>query len=129
MFRIYSPKVTPLRVFVVPDVRVVQDEPLLDVIIVPLAPTATKVLLPKATPLSSVETPELAALQDAPPGGEQGAEEADGHRRADAALDGGRRGVAAVAQQAQGAQHAEAAGIPAEEAGCNLCGQVLQRLQ
>ena len=50
MFKIYSPKVTPLRVFVVPDVRVVQDEPLLDVMIVPLAPTATKLPLPKATP-------------------------------------------------------------------------------
>ena len=50
-FSIYSPKVTPLSVDVVPDVRGVQDEPLLDVRIVPLSPTTTKVLLPKATPL------------------------------------------------------------------------------
>ena len=52
-FRIYSPKVTPLRLFEVIEVRVVQDEPLLDVRIVPLSPTTTKVLLPKATPLRS----------------------------------------------------------------------------
>ena len=41
-FSIYSPKVTPLRVFEVIEVRVVQVIPSVDVMIVPLAPTVTK---------------------------------------------------------------------------------------
>ena len=51
-FRIYSPKVTPLRVFEVPESELLQFVPLsVDLRILPLSPTATKVLFPKATPL------------------------------------------------------------------------------
>ena len=54
-----------MRVFEVIEVGLVQDLPSVDVMIVPLFPTAMKVLLPKATPLR-VEPEEFEVLQDEP---------------------------------------------------------------
>ena len=50
----------------VPEVRVVQDVPLVDVSIVPDNPTATKVLFPKATPRRVFEVPEVRLVQVSP---------------------------------------------------------------
>ena len=51
-FRIYSLKVTPLRSVVIGEVELSQDEPsLVDLTVLPVEPTPTKVSFPKVTPL------------------------------------------------------------------------------